>query len=421
MLERGRVGRALAQRALGLAAAADAELDDPPAGVRLRRARPGRLHDRRRGRRRSSTATPRRSTRRCASTPPSGVSPPCGDLFVVETDDGPFRARNVVIATGWCDRPAIPAMAGHVSTGIHQVAPSDYRQPGRPARPVACSSSAPRRPACSSPTSSMLSGRPVTLAVGTPQPDAAHLPRHGLVLVARPDRRRSTARSTTSTIPSRPAPSRRCSSSARPIDRTLDLATLQTMGVRLVGRLIGHRRHAATFAPDVDATVDVAERPHATACSTASTHAVDRLGADARGARPRSARPRVADLPPRHARPRTRPGITHDRVGDRLPPSATSGCELPILDERGEIAQYRGVTPMPGAYVLGQRFQHHRNSNFIDGVGRDAPVRRRAHLSPLTPSPRALRRRPLPRPEMSSAHDTVRLITDPPERRLATT
>jgi hypothetical protein len=27
---------------------------------------------------------------------------------------------------------------------------------------------------------------------------------------------------------------------------------------------------------------------------------------------------------------------------------------------------------MPGAYVLGQRFQHHRNSNFIDGVGRDA-------------------------------------------------
>ena len=46
--------------------------------------------------------------------------------------------------------------------------------------------------------------------------------------------------------------------------------------------------------------------------------------------------------------------------------------ELPILDRRGEITQYRGVTPMPGAYVLGQRFQHYRSSNFIDGVGRDA-------------------------------------------------
>ena len=45
---------------------------------------------------------------------------------------------------------------------------------------------------------------------------------------------------------------------------------------------------------------------------------------------------------------------------------------LPVLDERGEIRQRRGVTPVPGLYVLGQRFQHHRSSNFIDGVGRDA-------------------------------------------------
>ena len=46
--------------------------------------------------------------------------------------------------------------------------------------------------------------------------------------------------------------------------------------------------------------------------------------------------------------------------------------DLPILDRRGEIAQHRGITPMAGAYVLGQRFQHYRSSNFIDGVGRDA-------------------------------------------------
>ena len=36
---------------------------------------------------------------------------PCGDLFVVETDDGPFLSRNVVIATGWCDQDAVPASA----------------------------------------------------------------------------------------------------------------------------------------------------------------------------------------------------------------------------------------------------------------------------------------------------------------------
>ncbi|MGH3459834.1 MAG: hypothetical protein ACRDP9_00020, partial [Kribbellaceae bacterium] len=32
----------------------------------------------------------------------------------------------------------------------------------------------------------------------------------------------------------------------------------------------------------------------------------------------------------------------------------------------------RGRTPVPGLYVLGQRFQHRRSSHFIGGVGRDA-------------------------------------------------
>jgi putative flavoprotein involved in K+ transport len=69
--------------------------------------------------------------------------------------------------------------------------------------------------------------------------------------------------------------------------------------------------------------------------------------------------------------------------------------ELPILDRRGEITQYRGVTPVPGVYVLGQRFQHYRSSNFIDGVGRDAlavaehitatPARRELLASASTP------------------------------------
>jgi putative flavoprotein involved in K+ transport len=45
---------------------------------------------------------------------------------------------------------------------------------------------------------------------------------------------------------------------------------------------------------------------------------------------------------------------------------------LPVLDQHGEIRQRRGQTPVPGLYVLGQRFQHHRSSNFIGGVGRDA-------------------------------------------------
>jgi putative flavoprotein involved in K+ transport len=45
---------------------------------------------------------------------------------------------------------------------------------------------------------------------------------------------------------------------------------------------------------------------------------------------------------------------------------------VPVLDAAGEITQRQGVTPVPGLYVLGQRFQHYRSSNFIAGVGRDA-------------------------------------------------
>ena len=45
---------------------------------------------------------------------------------------------------------------------------------------------------------------------------------------------------------------------------------------------------------------------------------------------------------------------------------------LPISAPDGSIEQYRGVTPAPGVYVVGQRFQHRRDSGFIDGARHDA-------------------------------------------------
>ena len=62
----------------------------------------------------------------------------------------------------------------------------------------------------------------------------------------------------------------------------------------------------------------------------------------------------------------------HGRVGDRLSPPLRVAATCRSSTTAARSRQYRGVTPMPGAYVLGQRFQHYRNSNFIDGVGRDA-------------------------------------------------
>ena len=75
-----------------------------------------------------------------------------GDEFSVVTTAGAWRAGNVVIATGWCDRPAVPSIASGAGHHLEQIAPSSYRNPGDLA-PVACWSSAPRRPASSSPRS----------------------------------------------------------------------------------------------------------------------------------------------------------------------------------------------------------------------------------------------------------------------------
>ena len=46
--------------------------------------------------------------------------------------------------------------------------------------------------------------------------------------------------------------------------------------------------------------------------------------------------------------------------------------KVAALDERGEIRQRGGITPVPGLFVLGMHFQRRRKSAFIDGVGDDA-------------------------------------------------
>jgi putative flavoprotein involved in K+ transport len=45
---------------------------------------------------------------------------------------------------------------------------------------------------------------------------------------------------------------------------------------------------------------------------------------------------------------------------------------LPVTAPDGTIHQYRGVTASAGLYVVGQRFQHRRDSGLIDGARHDA-------------------------------------------------
>jgi len=45
---------------------------------------------------------------------------------------------------------------------------------------------------------------------------------------------------------------------------------------------------------------------------------------------------------------------------------------VPVADSRGELRQYRGITPARGLYVIGLRYMHRRKSQFIDGARHDA-------------------------------------------------
>jgi len=292
---------------------------------------------------------------------------PCGDLFVVETDDGPFLSRNVVIATGWCAEDAVPATAAHVSIRINQVVPSYYKNPDDlPSGGVLVVGASATGVQLAQEL--QLSGRQVTLAVGS----HTRMPRSyrgmdsywWLDLLGTLDR---TIDQVADPVAARHEPSLQLVGS--PEGATLDLAVLQSIGVRITGRLHAIDGGNATFATNVNAVIaDTDRRMHRVLDRV--DDAIERLSLRHEMLAPdrpgRVAPASAIDELDLHAE-----GITSIvwATGFRRP---YEWLDLPILDGRGEIAQYRGVTPMPGAYVLGQRFQHYRNSNFIDGVGRDA-------------------------------------------------
>jgi putative flavoprotein involved in K+ transport len=286
-----------------------------------------------------------------------------GNGFEVVTASGTWRAANVVVATGWTDRPAIPA----TTAAVYQLAPRHYRNPGSlPDGGVLVVGA--------SATGVQLAdelraaGRDVTLAVG----NHSRLPRsyRGRDIYFWLDRLGVLGR----TIDEMPDPVRaRREPSAQLIGRPghpLDLATLVARGVRLVGRVRGVDGHRVRLAPDLPATVGAAEHRLRRLLARIDRH-VD-ANPDTAGLRGEVGPARPVALP----RPVEELDLRAAGVGSIVWATgyrrAYPWLRVPVLDAHGEIRHRRGRTPVPGLYVLGQRFQHRRSSNFIGGVGRDA-------------------------------------------------
>ena len=130
VLERGAVANSWKTERWDSLTPADAELADPAARLHLRRRRPGRVHD---GPDVASLietyATAIDAPVRANVTVTSVRADDGG--YVVESDDGPWRARAVVLASGGCNLPTVPDYASAVPAGVASLTPMDYKNPAQ--------------------------------------------------------------------------------------------------------------------------------------------------------------------------------------------------------------------------------------------------------------------------------------------------
>jgi len=275
-----------------------------------------------------------------------------GTGFAVHTGAGTWRARHVVVATGYHSRARVPALAGGLAGDLTQVTTAGYRSPaGLPdggVLVVGASSSGVQLA-----DELARAGRTVYLAVG----GHTRLPRRyrGRDILWWLDRVGALDR-TVDDVPRIDEPSLQLSGGRR-----LDLGVLQAAGVRLLGRLRELDGTVAEFADDLADTMGAAE------------HRLRRV------LRNIDAHPGPApDPPPPIAVPRTPSTVDLHRAGLSTVVWATGyrpgypWLNVPVLDRDGRIRHRRGITEVPGLYAIGLRFQYRRNSTFIDGARHDA-------------------------------------------------
>jgi putative flavoprotein involved in K+ transport len=299
--------------------------------------------------------------------------------FRIVTTRGDWFAPSVVVATGYCDRPAIPAASLAVPPSIRQIVPASYRRPEQlPAGRVLIVGA--------SSTGVQLadeiqrSGRDVTLAVGR----HTRLPRtyRGRDIMWWLDRL-GVLSQRADAVPDIEASRRQPSLQliGRPNHASIDLAILRARGVRLAGRLVDIDGARARFADDLITTTSSADIKMAEILARIDRFIND-AGIDAPPPEPFEPMWPLAAAAP----------VTLNLKDERFETIIWATgyrrvypwLQVPVLDSRGEIRHQGGVTPEPGLYVLGLNFQRQRNSSFIQGIGDDACAIARAIALSMT-------------------------------------
>ena len=323
---------------------------------------------------------------------------PSGEGYVVSTGSGTWTASNVVVAAGPWAKPIVPtgielpdpdhfggpaASDGQTTqrhhprsrpgrrTGIEVLASSGYRNPqqlpdggvlvvGASASGVQIADELAR------------AGRRVVLAVGR----HTRMPRRyrGMDVywwLERTGRFAQTIDQVADVATARSEPSLQLVGHGPAVSGAdIDLASLQAIGVQLTGHLEHLDSHGrARFDDDLAVSVEQGERRLHNFLD-----AVDRYVDAAHLGDEVWAADRPVPVPLRPTPDRM--DLVADGIGSVVLAAGFrpdhSWLRLPVLEPHGQIRQRCGVTEAPGLYVVGQRFQHRRDSATIDGARHDA-------------------------------------------------
>jgi putative flavoprotein involved in K+ transport len=300
--------------------------------------------------------------------------------YVVVTNRGTWSCRNVVVASGACNVPAVPALAQRLPTTVRSLTPFQYRAPSLlpPGGVMIVGASA---------TGVQLAreiraaGREVVLCVG----EHVRLPRVyrgrdilwwmdtvGLLDVrhneiADLDRVRSLPSFQLIGTPQR---------------ESIDLNSLQETGVEIVGKLVELESGKAKFSGAI--------HNHCALADLKMNRLLDSIDAWIRQTNHEGGFSAPRRPEPTRLLRTTRLILDFDRSAIGSVIWATgfrpdhSWIDLPVFDPKGRIRHSGGVGEAPGLYVMGLPFMRRRKSSFIDGAAddaRDLAAHMSAHLA----------------------------------------
>jgi putative flavoprotein involved in K+ transport len=286
-----------------------------------------------------------------------------GDDYLLATSQGELLARAVVIASGACNAPALPALANALPPGVEQVTAFEYRNPEQlphggvlvvGASATGVQLAAELREA----------GRPVVLSVG----EHVRLPRTyrgrdvlwwmdaSGVWDQRYDELDDLQRARRLPSPQLVGSSERT---------TLDLNALTAMGVELVGRWATVRDGRALFSGGLRNVCSLADLKMERLLDTFDDWADNGYAAAERFPPTELPRATRLELDLRNGEIRSVLWATGYRPDYRW-------LAVPVVDAKGHLRHDGGVVDSPGMYALGLPVLRRRKSTFMCGIEDDA-------------------------------------------------